>query len=108
MVLSMSSIVQSRLQVPADALTAFCQKWRVTELALFGSILSSDFRPDSDVDVLVTFSAEAKWSLFDLYRMQTDLSLLLGRTADIHETGTIRNPFRKRGILSSKEVIYAS
>ncbi len=48
-----------RIMVPKDRIAAFCQKWKITELALFGSVLREDFRPDSDVDVLVTFSSDS-------------------------------------------------
>jgi len=50
-----------RIMVPKDRIAAFCQKWKITELALFGSVLREDFRPDSDVDVLVTFSSDSDW-----------------------------------------------
>ena len=50
-----------QIMVPKDRIAAFCQKWKITELALFGSVLRKDFRPDSDVDVLVTFSSDSDW-----------------------------------------------
>jgi len=56
----------SQLEVPDDAIATFCKKWQITEFALFGSIGRDDFRPDSDVDVLVNFVVEAKWSLLDI------------------------------------------
>jgi len=67
-------------KVPEDAIATFCKKWQITEFALFGSILRDDFRPDSDVDVLVNFVAEAKWSLFDIVSN-------VGRTENIIWTG---------------------
>lgn len=76
-------------------------------MALFGSVLRDDFRPDSDVDVLVDFVPEATWSLFDISRMRLELSSLLGREADLVQPGGLRNPFRRRAILSNREVIYA-
>jgi predicted nucleotidyltransferase len=48
--------------VPRTALALFCRRWRITELALFGSVLRPDFRPDSDLDLLVTFAPDAAWS----------------------------------------------
>ena len=47
------------------AIAAFCQRWQIVELALFGSVLRADFRPDSDVDVLVTFADNAAWNAID-------------------------------------------
>jgi len=80
----------------------------VAEMALFGSVLRDDFRSESDVDVLVDFVPEAPWSLFDISRMRLELSSLLGREADLVQVGGLRNPFRRRAILSSREVIYAA
>jgi predicted nucleotidyltransferase len=71
-------------------------------------VLRDDFRPDSDVDVLVSFNPTAPWSLFDLVTMQDELQKIFGRTVDLVEREGLRNPFRKRSILSSREVIYAS
>jgi predicted nucleotidyltransferase len=51
--------------IPMDEITKFCQRWKIRELALFGSALRDDFSPDSDLDILVTFDADAEWGLFD-------------------------------------------
>jgi len=75
---------------------------------LFGSILTDDFGPDSDIDVLVTFSDEAPWSLFDLASMQEELEQLFGRPGDLIEKGAIRSPFRRHHILANKRDIYAA
>ncbi len=53
--------ISPKVEVSEEAITSFCQHWKITEFALFGSILRDDFRPDSDVDVLVSFAPEAKW-----------------------------------------------
>ncbi len=94
------------LNVPQDEIDAFCQRWRVVELAVFGSVLREDFRPDSDVDVLVSFEPNAHWSLFDLVTMQDELEALFGRPVDLVEKEGLRNPFRRHAILSSQEVLY--
>jgi hypothetical protein len=67
-------MVASNLQVPAEPIERFCRGWKIAELAFFGSVLRSDFRPDSDVDVLVKFVPDASWSIFDLMRMEEELS----------------------------------
>ena len=59
------------ISVPHQQLADFCRRWKVTELSFFGSVMRDDFRPDSDVDVLVTFDSNADWSLFDLVTMRT-------------------------------------
>ena len=77
-------------------------------MALFGSVLRDDFRADSDVDVLVTFEPDADISLFDLGAMQQELEGMFGRHVDLVEEAGLRNPFRRRSILSSREIVYAA
>ena len=98
----------ARISFDAGKIAEFCRKWRIAEFALFGSVLRDDFRPDSDVDVLVTFDPDAGWSLFDLVDMQEELTTLFGRHVDLVEADRIRNPFRRHAILRSKEVIHAA
>lgn len=97
-------------KIPIDRakIADFCHRWKITELALFGSVLRDDFRPDSDVDVLVTFAPDAQWSLFDLVEIQEALSEILGRKVDLIEKRGLRNPFRRYEILRTKEVVYAA
>jgi uncharacterized protein len=88
----------------------FCQRWQIVELAFFGSVLREDFRPDSDVDVLVTFADDARWSLFDHIAMEEELSRLLGRKVDLVSRRAIersKNWVRRSAILSRVEPIYA-
>lgn len=96
------------LAIPKKEIAAFCRRWKVTEFALFGSILREDFCAISDVDVLVTFAPEAQISLFDLAQMQIELEGLFGRPVDIIEKDALRNPYRKREILKTAEVVYAA
>jgi predicted nucleotidyltransferase len=100
--------VQPELTIDPDRLADFCRRWRIQELALFGSVLRSDFRPDSDVDVLVTFEPNAPWTLWDLSRMRAELRELFGREVDLVEKKALRNPFRRRAILADQRVIYAA
>ena len=97
-----------RLPIPRKKISEFCRRWKVVEFSLFGSILREDFRPESDVDVLVTFAPEAQVSLFDLVQMQIELEILFGRPVDVVEKDALRNPFRKREILSTAQVVYAA
>jgi predicted nucleotidyltransferase len=98
----------SHVPLPLNALNTFCHKWRVQELALFGSVLREDFSPESDVDVLVTFDQKAPWSLWDLIAMREELEGMLGRKVDLVEKDAIRNPFRRREILRTHQVVYAA
>jgi predicted nucleotidyltransferase len=89
--------------IDQEQLAAFCRRWRITELSLFGSVLRDDFRPDSDVDVLVTFAPDAPWTLFDLVRVEDELAAMLGRKVDLVERPAVeksRNYIRRRAILS--------
>lgn len=99
------------IDVPKDKIAEFCGKWKIREFALFGSVLRDDFRPDSDVDVLVTFAEDADHSLFDFVHMKSELKGLLGREVDIVSRRGIeasRNYLRKDAILGSAEAIYGA
>jgi uncharacterized protein len=94
--------------IDPDQIADFCRRWKVTELALFGSILREDFRPDSDVDVLVTFEPGAPWTLWDLSRMRIELEAIFGREVDLVEKKALRNPLRRQAILANQHVVYAA
>ncbi len=98
----------TRIEADAEAIRQFCSRWKVTEFSLFGSVLRDDFGPDSDVDVLVSFAQDAHRSLFDLVAMEEELAALFGRKVDLVEAAGLRNPFRRREILSSRQVIHAA
>ncbi len=95
-----------KVKIPKKQIADFCQRWKVRQFALFGSVLREDFRPDSDIDVLVSFTPDAPWSLFDFVTMQDELEKLFGREVDFVEKEGLRNPFRKQNILKSMKVIY--
>jgi len=97
-----------RIEISKDRITEFCRRWQVKELSIFGSALGDDFRPDSDVDVLVVFQDDAKWDLFDHMNAEEELKQIFGREVDLVEKKAIRNPFRRYYILSNYEVIYAA
>jgi len=104
----MSHLPQN-LTLTDEQIKLFCQKWQVTELALFGSVLRADFNAQSDVDILVTFAPEIKRSLFDLMHMAEELEPLLGRKVDILTKKSVQrshNWLRKQHILTNSEVIY--
>lgn len=97
--------------IPKAKIAEFCRKWGIVEFSLFGSILRKDFRPDSDIDVLVAFSPDAPITLFDIVRMEEELEEILGREVDLVAKDTIersRNYLRRKAILESREVIYAA
>lgn len=94
------------VQISPEQIEAFCRKWKIREFALFGSVLRDDFRPDSDVDVLVEFEPDARVSLFDFVRMQDELSVVFGREVDLVEKGAVRNPFVKNHIRHNRQVVF--
>ena len=101
----------ARISIPTEGIAAFCERWQVTEMALFGSVLRDDFGPDSDIDVLVAFKDSARHTLFDMVRMEEELKSILGREVDLTERVGIersRNHLRRKAILQSAETIYAA
>lgn len=92
-------------------LEAWCRRWQVAELAFFGSVLRDDFRPDSDVDVLIQFADSSQWSLLDHIAMEEELSVFFGRKVDLVSRRAVegsRNHIRRRHILDSAQVVYAA
>lgn len=97
-----------KIDVPKDQIAAFCRKWQIVELALFGSVLRDGFRPDSDIDVLVAFAPDVPWSLYDWVDMIDELKAIFGREIDLVSKDGLRNPFRRHEILTTREIIYAA
>ena len=99
------------ISIPDEQLADFCRRWQIAELALFGSILRSDFTEKSDVDFLVTYEDSAKWDLFDAMHMQEELAIILGRSIDLVDRYAIENDgnrFIRDAVLSTAESIYVN
>ncbi len=100
-----------KVELPRAKVSEFCRKWKITEFALFGSVLRDDFRPDSDVDVLVTFAPDARWSLLDMVKMEDELGMMIRHKVDLVERCAIEqsaNYIRRRHILNSAEPVYVA
>ena len=97
-----------QIDLPMAKIRDFCRKWKIKEFSLFGSVLREDFRPESDVDVLILLEDDAPWDLFDWVDMIEELKTILGRPVDLVEKSAIRNPFRRHHILRTHKVIYAA
>jgi predicted nucleotidyltransferase len=100
-----------KIEIDNQQIAKFCRHWKIRELALFGSVLRDDFRPDSDVDVLVTFEEDTHWSLFDLVDMEDELKEILGREVDLVERRAVErseNYIRRRHILQFLEPVYVA
>ncbi|HEV8714238.1 MAG TPA: nucleotidyltransferase family protein [Candidatus Binatia bacterium] len=96
----------ARIFIDRGKITTFCQRHRIRKLALFGSVLRDDFRPDSDVDVLVEFEPGHAVGLIRLAGMELELSELLGRKVDLRTPADLSRYFRQE-VLESAEVQYA-
>ena len=94
-----------------DHLAEYCRVNGILRLAIFGSALRADFRPESDIDLLVEFEPDRTPGLFDFARMEQEFSDLFGRKVDLVERLAVersRNYIRRASILESAETIYAA
>ena len=97
------------ITIPRKEIEDFCRHWQVIEFALFGSVLRDDFRPDSDIDVMVKFDVNAHPTFLDLEEMEIDLKTIFNRKVDLITRQGIENSLnylRRQEILSSAQIIY--
>jgi uncharacterized protein len=101
----------SRIAVDHETIAEFCKRWKITEFALFGSVIRDDFRHDSDVDVLVTFAPDTNYGLFEIIGIQDELSGVFGRKVDLVERQSVEkseNYIRRKHILENLECLYVA
>lgn len=97
------------VEVSKDRIEAFCHKWKLQELSLFGSALRPDFHEQSDIDLLVSFLPGAAMTFESFLEMRDELSTLFGgRSIDLIEKQLLKNPFRRHEILTTREILYAA
>ena len=99
------------LEASREDINAFCERWQVTQLAVFGSALREDFGPGSDVDLLVSFDEGARHTLFDMVRMEEELKKIFGRDVDLVSRRAVErspNYIRRKAILESAELFYGT
>jgi uncharacterized protein len=101
-------MVLNNIKIDENQISAFCRKYGIKQLALFGSILSERFQPESDVDIMVSFLPEHHCSYFDLLDIKNELEDITGRDVDLVEKDSIKNPYRKKSIFNNMRVIYES
>jgi uncharacterized protein len=99
-------------QIPIDReqIAAFCRKWSIVEFALFGSVLTADFRPDSDVDVMVEFARDARIGMWDLYDIEEELRTIFGRDVDVVTRRSLvrsENDLMRNSIFAGARTFYA-
>jgi len=100
-----------KIELDRNSIAEFCQKWHIVEFSLFGSVLREDFRPDSDVDVLVTYQPDYQLTLQDLLSSEEELGNILGRKAELIERSSVEkspNYIRKHHILSTAKTLYVA
>jgi hypothetical protein len=103
--------MNSAIELPINKIAEFCHQWQVIEISLFGSVLRDDFRPDSDIDVMVQFHPDAHPTFSTLDQMEAELKTIFQREVDLITRQGIeasRNYLRRHEILSSAQVIYAT
>ncbi len=106
---SATTVSRHGIALPMDQIADFCRRWKIRELALSRSYVRDDFRPDSDLDFLYTFADHARWTLFDLDRMDEELAAIVGHKVDLVCRSAVersKNYVRRRDILTSAEAIY--
>lgn len=91
-----------------ERLDALCRRWKIRSLHLFGSVARGEARPDSDVDLLVEYQPDARWSLLDASAMRDDFAELFERPVDLVMERNIVNPYRLKSILRDKRPLYAA
>lgn len=97
----------NNINLAENLITDFCQRYHITRLSLFGSVLRDDFKPDSDVDVLVEFEPMQTPGLIRLAKMEMELSALLGgRVVDLRTPDDLSRYFRTE-VMNKAEVQYA-
>jgi predicted nucleotidyltransferase len=100
------TMTQHGIEIPRERIENFCRANGIRRLALFGSVLRADFRPESDVDVLVEFQPGTRVGLAFI-RMQDELSAILGRTVDLNTPGSLSKYFRA-AVLDEAEALYVA
>ncbi len=96
---------QHGFDIPKDRIAEFCHRHHIVKLALFGSVLRDDFRPDSDIDVLVEFEADHTVGLLQMARLELTLGEILGRKVDLRTPAELSRHFREE-VVRSSEVQY--
>ncbi|MEX2163621.1 MAG: nucleotidyltransferase family protein [Sulfuricaulis sp.] len=100
---------QIHINFPREKLAEICRRFYVLRMSLFGSVLREDFRPDSDVDVLVEFEPGKEPSFSGLLKLQGELSVLFNqRPVDVATPSILRNPYRRKSILKDLQPIYGA
>ncbi len=95
------------LTIPNEQIAEFCRAYGIRSLAIFGSALRSDFGPDSDIDILVEFKPGTRVGL-NFFRMERELSELLGRKVDLNTPGFLSDDIREKAVANAETIYVAA
>ena len=98
---------RKKFALPRKKIAEFCRRWNIVEFSVFGSVLRDDFRSDSDIDVLVSIDPKAHIGLFQIIEMKLELEEMFKRPVDLVEKEGLKNPYRRKEILRTAQVVYA-
>ena len=99
------------IEIPEEKIGRFCQRWHISELAFFGSVIRNDFRSGGDLDILVTFADVANWGLLEHLQMQQELAAILVREVDLISKRAVEqsdNWLRRQEILDTAKVFFTA
>lgn len=95
----------ANITIPTDDIAAFCRRHHIRKLSLFGSVLRDDFRPDSDIDLLVEYEAKTVVTLLDMASQEIELSEIMDRKIDLRTPEELSRYFRQQ-VIDTAEMIY--
>ena len=99
---------RNKFRLPRKKIAEFCKRWSINEFSVFGSVLREDFRPDSDIDVLVSLDPKAQIGLLEMAKIQIELENMFKHPVDLVEKERLRYPYRKNEILRTAELVYTA
>jgi len=103
--------MEPRIPIDREKIETFCTKWSIVEFSFFGSVLTDEFRPNSDVDVMVEFAKDAHWGMWDMWDIEEELKVMFGRNVDLMTRRSItrsENYLMRQSILSGARTFYAA
>ena len=99
---------RNKFRLPRKKIAEFCKRWSINEFSVFGSVLREDFRPDSDIDVLVSLDPKAQIGVLEMAKIQIELENMFKHPVDLVEKERLRYPYRKNEILRTAELVYTA
>jgi len=105
---TLEKMKRNGISLSYNEIDEICAKYQIVELAVFGSSIREDFKESSDIDLLVTFKSDAAISLFDIMDLEEELKKRFNRDIDVVEEAALKNPYKRKNILESSEIVYAA